>query len=349
MAAMKARSTARFTPFLLLMVAACGSSDDGSGPTGTDAGADAAALDATSTDAEGADDAALDAGVDTTTDATPPADATGDGPAPDASLDAASLDAGADVASVDAGVDAASPDAADATSLVDAGDDAGAHDAGGADVVVPVLAASVHSIDTGTVPIGSEVNLDGVYVTAIDATQRQLWIADTSVAASNGGIYVFRGVGAPTLAAGVIVGAKIDLDLSLVTTENGLKAIGAIPGVSGTQAITVLAGSPQAITPSTVSIASLVDPTNGPPSFGSLVSIPSTHAKVTAIVGGIATLTDGTNVFEMGSQIYAMSAAVGTCYTAIRGIATLDTAPTTAVPMILPRSASDTTTGTGCP
>jgi hypothetical protein len=231
----------------------------------------------------------------------------------------------------------------------DAGTDAGSDGAVPCTSGCMPVAATIKDIDTGTVNPGGAVNLTGVFVTAVDSASGTFWIADTLTAAESQGIVVV----APTpLPAGVVVGAKVDVGTALVGSVKGLLQLGAIPSMAATPMVTVVMAPGNPPVGASVTSATVESAATEAPWLGSLVVV-SGPLKVTAVNGSGAakryTLTGGAGTIAMGVELYDPSTVVGTCYASVRSMATLDTAPATAVPMLLPRGLTDLTPGVGCP
>ncbi|HTJ41843.1 MAG TPA: hypothetical protein VL463_07085 [Kofleriaceae bacterium] len=207
-----------------------------------------------------------------------------------------------------------------------------------------VKGATVNDVDTSAAnaPVGGAVNVDGVFVVAVDSANKNLWVADALAAATDHGVYVFRGTGTSTttLDAGVLPGAKVNVDLAAVSPFHGLMELAKIPGAqSASPAISVVAAPAGQPTALSTTLATLADTTMIAHYAGSLVTL--SNVKVTATSGTgtktIYTISDGTKTMEMGVQINDPKPVVGTtCYKTLTGIATLDTSPNPSVPMILP-------------
>lgn len=219
-----------------------------------------------------------------------------------------------------------------------------------------VKGATVNDVDTGAAnaPAGGAVNVDGVFVVAVDSANKNLWVADSLAAAQDHGVYVFRGTGmtTTTLPAGTVAGAKVNVDLTAVSPFHGLMELGKIPGATtASPGITVVAppaGQPTALA---TTLAALADTTMTSHFAGSLVTL--SNVKVTATAGTgtkiIYTISDGTKTMEMGIQINDPKPVVNTtCYKTLTGIATWDTSPNPSVPMILPLVGGSLPGGT-CP
>ncbi len=209
-----------------------------------------------------------------------------------------------------------------------------------------VKGATINDIDTSaaTAPIGGAVNVDGVYVIAVDKAKKNLWVSDSLAGATDKGVYV-RGPSAG-LDVSIVVGAKVNVDLTVILPFHGLMELSPIPGATTASPSVTVAGTAGVPSALTTTLATLSDTAMMPHYAGSLVSIGK--AKVTAVVTTgtttkhtTYTISDGTKTIELTDTIFDPALTMGACVASVTGVATLDTFPNPSVPAILPRSALD--------
>lgn len=200
---------------------------------------------------------------------------------------------------------------------------------------------SVNKVNTGTV---GPVVLNNVYVTAVGA--RGYWIADSTTAATSGGVLVFTNV-APT----ATVGQQLSRVQGIAGPFNASKtAAGTVIELSNPTAGTELSTGATFTPITTASAATLAGLTTGAPYAGSLVQLQT--VKVKAVTGTKVTLVDNANaqiVMTDGAFAAYTGAvpAVNDCYVTLTGVMDFNTAdPQTRT--INPRAIADMVKGTGC-
>lgn len=199
--------------------------------------------------------------------------------------------------------------------------------------------ATVFAIQSGGFVAGT-VHLASVVVTGRHVNNHDLWVADAPTAASQQGIFVYRGPSAPPLASAV--GDTIDVDGTVTEFDpsppgDTLTEIDASIGTV-TQTGTGFPPTPLA----GVGVVTLGSIAAGEPYEGVLVAI--ANVRVTGAGGSNQlTLTDGSgNPIVMDDLAYAYSAAsypLNTCFASVVGVMHLDLVAN--VRLIAPRSASD--------
>jgi hypothetical protein len=203
----------------------------------------------------------------------------------------------------------------------------------------PIVDATVHDVRVGVVSAGDTLRLRGVYVTAIDQNRRSFWIADTLVAAINGGIEVFRAASLPALDAGVVVGARIDLEGVTASSYFGLDELVSASTATG-PTITVIAGPQGQLAPLLVQARVLGNVSLERPYLGSLVRVPAVFAGHESVDGRLyGTLSDGSGkvYVPVDAPLFISSG----CEDVI-GIASLERLSSGALlPVLIPRSGSD--------
>lgn len=168
------------------------------------------------------------------------------------------------------------------------------------------------------------VELQNVYVTAVAANRKSLWVSTDVVAAKGQGVFVFRSSTAPDLDAGVVPGAKVSV-IGTVTEFNDDTAGGTLTEVNGLQ-VAVATDSPTppvAPTPVTTETATtLLDAANAKGFESVLVTL--TDVKITALGavanGSVATATQGGKTFGLGSDALVLTNTDLGCYASITGL-----------------------------
>jgi hypothetical protein len=212
------------------------------------------------------------------------------------------------------------------------------------------MAANVVEAQTKVNP--EFVNLVDVFVTARDAvgTSRGIWVADSLVAAANNGIYVFVG---NSINDNWTVGAKVSVQGLLVefdTAMSGQPTGDTVTEVSGGTPVFVAAPGATPPTPVVVAASELSD-IGAPGEAYEGVLVRANMMKVTnnALPDGKIELTDnGMSKLVVSSEIFTApfpAQTNGACVDVV-GVMHLDLEHN--VRMLLPRAATDITTGTGC-
>lgn len=216
---------------------------------------------------------------------------------------------------------------------------AGAIVAGGAGCPVPP-GTTVEAIQTGTVAVGTAVQLNNVYVTGRSFNGRHVWVADALQAAPNKGVYVFRG-SSPALPADVVVGARVN-----VTGE-----VAEFAGTDGGDSVTEVAFAIVTVTappagptlPVTgVTVPTLLAMGTGEPYEGVLVKLD--NIKVTTALdpnSGQRTMTAGATTFVADDDLFRLAEANDTSYCSIVGIWHYNAFPGDNRYVFLPRSQAD--------
>jgi hypothetical protein len=204
--------------------------------------------------------------------------------------------------------------------------------------------ATIHSVQSSL--ITGRVALSSVFVTALTADRRHLWVSDAPEAAVYQGVYVYRGGSVLPLPPEFEIGTGIDvvgdtLEYDPGTPVNSLTEIVATeePVVAGVAGIPV---------PLTVGgAAALGDIQQGEPFEGVLVRLEFVTAGP-LLVGDRIELTDGSDgsvLMDDFAWNYG-SIAEGTCFASVTGVMDLQSAFDER--HILPRGAFDLVVGAGC-
>jgi hypothetical protein len=189
--------------------------------------------------------------------------------------------------------------------------------------------------------------LNDVYVTAVGP--KGYWIADSPIAASKGGVFVFLNA-APT----VTVGQQFDHVQGIATAFNGSSATSGTKSViqiTNATAGTELATGTSFTPITTATLATLTDLTNGEPFAGSLVQLQL--LKVKTVTEHQVTLVDNSNATIIMSDGafagFGGTAPVGDdCYTTLTGVMDFNTFNDPQIRTLNPTSTADMAKGTGC-
>jgi hypothetical protein len=129
-----------------------------------------------------------------------------------------------------------------------------------------VSSVTIEDIQTGG--LTGNVQFDA-YIISLDKNQKHLWVADSTTAAINQGIYIYRGTSETALDGTYVPGAKVHI--SGVINENNNDANGdTVTQIKGTTQtpVTVTVTDPPADDPTPLTVAdpaTLADPTTGEP------------------------------------------------------------------------------------
>jgi hypothetical protein len=214
----------------------------------------------------------------------------------------------------------------------------------------PVTEASVTTIQDGTVPADSDVSLVGVTVTGVDELREHLWVQDGEQAATNGGVYVYRGSDAEPLPDNIVVGSTINLEATVVEfpcinetcTETPLTELDEV-----TIDLDSVAEGPEPVSAGAVDLATLTSEADGEPYEGVLVTIENVRVQMPPDPDfGLFPVGDGTSQIVVDSDIFSYPAEMNECLMSVTGIMHRDVflGPLS----IVPRSAQDIVTGNGC-
>jgi hypothetical protein len=167
------------------------------------------------------------------------------------------------------------------------------------------------------------VEIDGVYVTAIDP-KGNFWISSSASAATDSGLYVYSG--GQTLPTGVVVGSKVNVigrmqayKANKTTTTEVLPELNVITVTKVNDTGTIQA--------STQLPASLNATSSGRPWVGSLVTISGKNkitAGQTAANHYTGTLTNGATTYEYLGTIVKDANPLNFCYGSLTGVWTWD-------------------------
>lgn len=219
---------------------------------------------------------------------------------------------------------------------------------GGTNCPVPP-GTTIEAIQTGTVPDGTQVTLNNVYVTGRSFNGRHIWVADALQAAPNKGVYVFRG-SSPALPADIVVGAKVNVS-GEVDEFAGSDGGESVTEVSFATVTLVAAPAGPTVPVSGVTVPTLLDAATGEPYEGVLVKLE--NVKVTTALdatSGQRTMQAGATTFIADDDMFRLTEATNTCYRSIVGIWHYNAFPTDNRYVFLPRSQADVdTVGGVCP
>lgn len=219
---------------------------------------------------------------------------------------------------------------------------------GGTSCPVPP-GTTVEAIQTGVVPVNTNVTLNNVYVTGRSFNGKHIWVADALQAAPNHGVYVFRGGNAPALPADIVVGAKVNVT-GQVQEFTGNDGGDSVTEVSFATVVLVAPPAGPTVPVTGVTVPALLDATTGEPYEGVLVKLE--NVKLTSApdaTSGQSMMQAGTTTFIADDDMFRFrpADAVGTCYRSIVGIWHYNAFPTDNRYVFLPRSEADLDTNGG--
>ncbi len=209
-----------------------------------------------------------------------------------------------------------------------------------------VSTATVAEVQGGTAT--GTVTLNDVFITALTADGKHLWVADALQGDINNGVYVYRGPAATVLDGTYVLGAQVDVtgdveefDLNGSTgdtlTELTFANVGTATG----------SGTPVGAAVTAVQVGGIAA-TNGEAYEGVLVTLTSVKA-MTHTTGDRVTLQDASSTVVMDDDIYNYTQSTdfpdGNCYT-ITGIMSISLNDDER--RFLPRSSDDVAAATGC-
>jgi predicted extracellular nuclease len=219
---------------------------------------------------------------------------------------------------------------------------------GGTNCPVPP-STTVEAIQTGQVPVGTQVTLHNVYVTGRSFNGRHIWVADALQAAPNHGVYVFRG-SSPALPANIVVGAKVNVS-GQVDEFDGTDGGESVTEVSFATVTLVEAPAGPTLPVTGVTVPTLLNATTGEPYEGVLVKLE--NVKSTSAfdpTSGQSMMQAGTTAFIADDDMFRLTMPSGTCYRSIIGIWHYNAFPSDNRYVFLPRSMADIDTNGGtCP
>lgn len=205
------------------------------------------------------------------------------------------------------------------------------------DLLLPRSAADLVTGGAGCNPMANNITeaqtgtnvelaqLTDVFVTAVSFNKKNYWVSTSLTAASNEGIYVFRGTGMdlPVLPPEVVVGAKLTVRGAVEEFDGIGASTATITQISGPTIVgTVTAPTAQPVPVVGQTVQDLTVASTGEPYESVLVAL--TNIKVNS-VGTMANffvgeLQNGATKFASDDDIHRLLAAdVGKCYT-ITGI-----------------------------